>query len=547
MQYTIADTQIVANEWPALTDGFRYTEGNISGSPSKRAPAHKPDLADYDLIIGNPQFDICGKFNRGEIDELWMYGAPYFGFYELRLVGPGAYPFNSPPMTGTHNCNKLLPIMGLNYERGLQEAVHSFGHRAEATMTKVYGSWQQNRTAHNWDRFGLVQLQSPSYSYSGCGNIHYAPNAAAEYEYDNPATTLSNCQDFSNYPSLNDPSTAAEPVTCTVWNCHHMDYLLYWFNHLPSYAQCGPDAVANNWWSYFVDPSSALFPSWDCPPVPPGPILPGDTLVVSTNSAGGQAYGESLYPSISADGRYVAFQSSAASLVPGDTNGAVDVFLRDLQTGITTRISVDSSGLQGNGHSENPSISADGRYATFMSSAPNLVAGDTNAQNDIFVHDMQTGMTRRASVSSSGIQADGSSYAPFISADGSRIVFMSYAGNLVPGDTNKTADIFLYDMPGGRTTRVSVAPGAVQGNNLSASPFISADGRYVAFYSYASTLVAGDTNGRPDVFVSDLQSGVMHASLRWVRMAYRRTTIQPSPRSPWTGATLSLNRPLRTW
>jgi hypothetical protein len=103
---TIANTQIVANEWPALTDGFRYTEATYLAVLQNGAPAHKPDLADYDLIIGSPQFDICGKFNRGEIDELWMYGAPYFGFYESRLVGPGAYHLTTA-YDRTHNCNKL--------------------------------------------------------------------------------------------------------------------------------------------------------------------------------------------------------------------------------------------------------------------------------------------------------------------------------------------------------------------------------------------------------------------------------------------------------
>src|SRR6185436_5906946 len=185
LQYTIADTHVVSNEWPVKVDGFRYTEATYLAVMQNGAPGHSPDEVDYNVIIDNPQFDICGKLNRGEIDELWMYGAPYFGFYESRLVGPGAYSYNSPPLTSTHNCNKLLPIMGLSYERGVAEAVHSFGHRAEATMTKVYGSWQENRTAHSWDRFGLVKAQSPNYSYSGCGSVHYPPNGLADYDYGN--------------------------------------------------------------------------------------------------------------------------------------------------------------------------------------------------------------------------------------------------------------------------------------------------------------------------------------------------------------------------
>ncbi|HXD12207.1 MAG TPA: hypothetical protein VN653_19210, partial [Anaerolineales bacterium] len=118
LQYTVADTQVVSAEWPVKVDGFRYTEATYLAVMQNGVPGHTPDEVDYNVILDNPQFDICGKLNRGEIDELWMYGAPYFGFYESRLVGPGAYSYNSPPLTSTHNCNKLLPIMGLSYERG---------------------------------------------------------------------------------------------------------------------------------------------------------------------------------------------------------------------------------------------------------------------------------------------------------------------------------------------------------------------------------------------------------------------------------------------
>ena len=269
LQYTIAQTQL-RNEWPAKIDGFRYTETTYFQVWQGQTPAHNPDEVNYDSIID--QFDLCGKLNRGEIDELWMFGAPYFGFYESRLVGPGAYSYNSPPLTQTHNCSKLLPIMGLSYERGTGEAVHSFGHREEATMTRVYGSWEENRTAHNWDRFGLVKSQSPNYNYSGCGSIHYPLNALIAYDYSSSTNTLTNCEDFRNYPSLSDPQSVSQPLNCTAWNCDQLGFLVYWFNHLPSGAGCGPDVIESNWWSYFVDPSSALAPSLNCSP-PPCPTI----------------------------------------------------------------------------------------------------------------------------------------------------------------------------------------------------------------------------------------------------------------------------------
>ena len=228
----------------------------------------------------------------------------------------------------------------------------------------------------------------------------------------------------------------------------------------------------------------------------------GQTTRVSVASDGTQGNSGSEYPSISADGRYVAFRSYASNLVSGDTNGAVDIFVHDRQSGQTERVSVASDGVQGNDYSSYLSISADGRYVAFRSSASNLVSGDTNGYWDIFVHDRQSGGTTRVSLASDGAQGNyGSSY-PSISADGRYVAFMSAASNLVSGDTC-CSDIFVHDRQSGQTTRVSVASDGAQGNNHSWYPSISADGRYVAFHSYASNLVSGDTNSAPDVFVHD--------------------------------------------
>ena len=133
---------------------------------------------------------------------------------------------------------------------------------------------------------------------------------------------------------------------------------------------------------------------------------------------------QSLDPSLSADGRYVAFASQASNLVTGDTNGTSDVFVRDRQTGATTRVSVDSSGTQGNNGSAEPSLSADGRYVAFTSQADNLVTGDTNGKADVFVHDRQTAQTTRVSVDSAGNQLDFDSDSPSISGDGRFVAFL---------------------------------------------------------------------------------------------------------------------------
>ncbi|MBI3597689.1 MAG: cadherin-like domain-containing protein [Nitrospirae bacterium] len=228
------------------------------------------------------------------------------------------------------------------------------------------------------------------------------------------------------------------------------------------------------------------------------------TSRVSVASDGTEADDNSDRPAISADGRYVAFMSNATNLVTGDTNLASDIFVYDRQTGVATRVSIVSDGTEANGGSYYPAISADGRYVAFMSNATNLVTGDTNLASDIFVHDRQTNTTTRVSVDSTDTQANGSSAFPTISSDGRYVAFRSYASNLITGDTNSTSDIFVHNLQTGITVRMSIASDGTEGNNLSyGTPSMSADGRYVAFESDATNLVAGDTNGASDIFVHD--------------------------------------------
>src|SRR3990170_5617 len=239
-----------------------------------------------------------------------------------------------------------------------------------------------------------------------------------------------------------------------------------------------------------------------------GNALAGITERVSISSSQTEGNNSSYRPSVSSDGRYVAFDSLAGNLVTGDTNGYSDVFVYDRQTGLTQRVSLTSGGVQGNNHSYRPSLSSDGRYVAFDSLAGNLVTGDTNGYSDIFVHDRQTGVTQRVSLTSGGVQGNNHSYRPSISSDGRYVAFDSLASNLVTGDTNGYSDIFVHDRQTGLTQRVSLTSGGVQGNNHSYRPSISSDGRYVAFDSLASNLVTGDTNGYSDIFVHDRQTGL---------------------------------------
>jgi len=237
----------------------------------------------------------------------------------------------------------------------------------------------------------------------------------------------------------------------------------------------------------------------------------GETELVSVGSAENQANGVIIdTPSISADGRHVVFSSVATNLVPGDLNGSGDVFVRDRQAGSTERVSIDSSAGEANDGSSGASISADGRYVAFDSAASDLVAGDTNFPwGDVFVHDRQSGLTERVSVASSGSQGDGFSRSAAISADGRYVAFSSYAKNFVAGDTNQVGDVFVHDRQTDETERVSVDSAGAQADDDSVYRVtISADGRHVAFTSLATNLVAGDTNNAQDVFVRDRESDV---------------------------------------
>lgn len=232
---------------------------------------------------------------------------------------------------------------------------------------------------------------------------------------------------------------------------------------------------------------------------------------VSVATGNVEANGSSAKPAISSDGRWVAFESGASNLAPGDTSFYSDVFVHDRQTGTTTRVSDAPGGNTAIGDSQNAAISANGRWVAFDSYSGDLVPGDTNSAYDVFVHDRQTGTTTRVSVGPGGAQTTGNGFSesfPSISADGRWVAFASRAINLVPNDTNTFSDVFVHDQQTGATTRVSAGPGGSQANNASISAAISADGRWVAFESLASNLVSGDTNGTNDVFVYDRHTGV---------------------------------------
>ncbi len=238
-------------------------------------------------------------------------------------------------------------------------------------------------------------------------------------------------------------------------------------------------------------------------------LTSGDISLAITASDGSPSNSASYSFVFSPNGSKVAFVSYASNLVAGDTNGASDVFVKDLTSGVLTRVSTGVGGIQSNGDSVGHVFSPDGGKIAFISNASNLVAGDTNSVSDIFIKNLTSGAITRVSTATNGAQSDGSSYNLVFSPDGTKIAFASTAGNLVVGDNNFSSDIFVKNLVTGAVTRVSTAADGTQGNGISGEVVFSPDGSKIAFVSYASNLITGDNNNVGDVFIKDLASGAI--------------------------------------
>ncbi|MDM8518666.1 hypothetical protein QUF64_01360 [Anaerolineales bacterium HSG6] len=256
------------------------------------------------------------------------------------------------------------------------------------------------------------------------------------------------------------------------------------------------------------------------------------TTLASISSEGVQGNGGSLSPSISGDGRFVAFRSFASSLTRGDTNGTFDILVHDRETAETYRVSIAPDGGVSNGNSLDAFIATYGRFVSFQSKATNLTSNDTNGMQDVFLHDMDTEQTTLMSVTSDGVQANRESnqLAP-VSGLGRSTVFQTVANNLVSSDTNGHVDIFVHDQALQQTDRVSVSTTGEQGRLSSSYPYISANGRYVTFVSEAYNLVSNDDNGKLDIFVYDRGQAVAEPT------ATPTTTPSPTPTKTSTPTT----------
>jgi hypothetical protein len=198
-------------------------------------------------------------------------------------AGTNSFSTNGPVVYGT-SCNKPMNIMGFSYERQLGEMVEDLFHRTEGTMSMAYGGWQENRMAHNWDKFGLVAYQSPNYGFSGCGSCHFAPNSTSGYNWDNPGSASTYCDEFADYPDPINP-TIRRNVTCSEWDCNGLGYFTWWYERFPSKSGVAPDNHYADWWKYVLEPNSVYDVLTYVPPsVTPAPTLSPTTVAV-TNTA----------------------------------------------------------------------------------------------------------------------------------------------------------------------------------------------------------------------------------------------------------------------
>ncbi len=243
--YEIAE-RIEIDAFPVKIDGFTYIDKEYVAAWRARHGFHNPDWADYNQIIAD--VDIIGRLNAGQIDEVWLFAFPYGGFYESRMVGPGAFWCNSPPLAGYDHAARRFIIMGFNYERGVGEMLEAFGHRAESIMAQVHRHRQDKDNL--WERFTSYEKIRPG--AAEVGTVHYAPNSQADYDWGNRAKVLSRCDNWYSFPDLSGPPRW---VSCDEWGdgdirLHH----LWWLRHFPHGAgETG--GVLNNWWAYVADPN----------------------------------------------------------------------------------------------------------------------------------------------------------------------------------------------------------------------------------------------------------------------------------------------------
>lgn len=247
LKYNIVDWRDI-NEFPAKADGFVYSDLSYHNcfTSANHSQCHSPDDLDYHKLIGDQ--NIIEGIDNDVYDEVWIFGAPFFGYWESSMAGPGAFYINGGVFENVAS-KRAFAIMGFNYERGAAEMIHNLSHRTEATMSKVYGGWAAEVLNHSWARFAANQKQSGE---AAVGSCHYPPNALEDYDYANQQFVESTADDWYNYPTMTGTKTS---INAEEWGGldYQRNYLKWWFHHLPKRKGIGPDGRFNNWWRYIFE------------------------------------------------------------------------------------------------------------------------------------------------------------------------------------------------------------------------------------------------------------------------------------------------------
>lgn len=232
--------------FPAKPDGFRYTGTTFAECIRRNSTCHDPDGLDYPAAI--EAHGIAALVESGKIDEVWLFGGPYFGYFESAMAGAGAFEINGDAFPAVPS-RQAFAIMGFNTERGVAEMLHNLCHRVEATMSRVYGGWEAAELKTNWARFASNAHQSGG--RAGVGSCHYPPNATTDYDYENARRVESDADDWLLYPAL---TGAKREVSRDTWGGpdFHRGYMRWWLTHLPKAAGTNDDGRLNDWWAYVV-------------------------------------------------------------------------------------------------------------------------------------------------------------------------------------------------------------------------------------------------------------------------------------------------------
>jgi hypothetical protein len=236
---------IEVDAYPVKNDGFRYDEASYLRAWETHS-FHQPDGVNYLELVR--EFDMIRRVNSGEIDEVWLFGHPYGGYYESIMCGPSSFWCNAPPLAGTEHASRRFVIMGFNFERGAGEMLEDLGHRAESMLFKVFEKVPEH--ASLWHRFIRYDKTHPG--RAECGNVHFAPNSERDYDWGNPRPVPSRCDDWYNFPDLKGESRI---VDCREWgNGDIRKHHVWWFRHFP-HIKGSMDGISHNWWQYVIDPN----------------------------------------------------------------------------------------------------------------------------------------------------------------------------------------------------------------------------------------------------------------------------------------------------